>query len=550
MNIMDTTDTVIIGSVFLVFLGIGLAVYYLFFYAKEGEKCKPEKDADEFGLYQYDDNKECVLSNCVTGYKLTAGKCVKQYDAPIDTLSDADGIQPSDCVISGYKPGLCKDKVKGEVLTGYGDLYGDGYMEKYAIITKPSTGNGKCENTKLEKQSCRVEQVAQCKAPQELWTSDDDTSCTAIFDGEKKTLETGSGFCGVGTKVKTLKESNITGEIRGDKSIEEYKKSVNWDVCSEAQSSSCNVICDDGDTASKCPGLRALGWNTDNKCYVKNDAEKYILGNIEYENIREMSAIKREDAETAGAFDTSSGELDTTKLTKGLEIYYLTGNQYNDEELRKNGCSVMYTKECIPDLEPAPCEYTETSSVCVDHACGQNQARTITRNQSKAAFGNGSCVFVALEDTSEGCPMVTKPCCDKNNSNHYKISSCESNGKGKYNSDNSLCSPLGSQLGGSTETFDCCYLSAWESGACYDSWSEYPSRKYNRTILNENLCTSDQFFTGVNKDETIVVGNPSLKLVDDETCPLYTGTGTGTSSGDDTDYGARADIGDALANPR
>ena len=35
---MDTIDTVIIGSVFLVFLSIGLAVYYLFFYAKEGEK--------------------------------------------------------------------------------------------------------------------------------------------------------------------------------------------------------------------------------------------------------------------------------------------------------------------------------------------------------------------------------------------------------------------------------------------------------------------------------------------------------------------------------
>ena len=79
---METIDTVIIGSVFLMFLSIGLAVYYLFFYAKEGEKCKPEKDADGFGIYQYDDNKECVLSNCMTGYKLTAGKCVKQDNNP------------------------------------------------------------------------------------------------------------------------------------------------------------------------------------------------------------------------------------------------------------------------------------------------------------------------------------------------------------------------------------------------------------------------------------------------------------------------------------
>ena len=76
---MDTVDVVIMGSVFLMFSGIGLAVYYLFFYAQEGEKCEiDEDDADEFGIYTYDDKKECVLTDCNTGYKLVGDKCVKE----------------------------------------------------------------------------------------------------------------------------------------------------------------------------------------------------------------------------------------------------------------------------------------------------------------------------------------------------------------------------------------------------------------------------------------------------------------------------------------
>ena len=76
---MDTVDVVIMGSVFLMFSGIGLAVYYLFFYAQEGEKCEiDEDDADEFGIYTYDDKKECVLTDCNTGYKLVGDKCVEK----------------------------------------------------------------------------------------------------------------------------------------------------------------------------------------------------------------------------------------------------------------------------------------------------------------------------------------------------------------------------------------------------------------------------------------------------------------------------------------
>ena len=70
--------------------------------------------------------------------------------------------------------------------------------------------------------------------------------------------------------------------------VEEYKESVNWDVCTEAQSSSCNVPCAPNDTVSRCPDLSDLGWQTDNKCYVKKDAEDFIK-NIKNYDVRKYA---------------------------------------------------------------------------------------------------------------------------------------------------------------------------------------------------------------------------------------------------------------------
>jgi hypothetical protein len=487
---------------------------------EEGEECTPDGLADRNANYETDEYGDCVFSECKVGYKKEGDWCLpKTKDYYI-----SGGIQSKDCVISGYTQGPCKSKINGKVLTGYDDLYGDGYMDKYAIITEPATGNGKCENTKLENQPCRVEQVAQCKAPQELWTSDD-AKCTAIFDSEKKDLITGSGFCGVGTKVKTLKESNITDEMLGGKSLKEYKKDVNWDVCPEFQISSCNVTCADGDIPSSCPDLSDLGWDSDDKCYVKEDAEKFILGEKEFGKLSEMKSIKRDDATRYGAFDTVTGVLNTALLPKGLKIYYLTGQKYDDEELRKNGCSVIYTKECIPELEPQKCEYTTEYGVCEDKKCGQSQERSITRTQTISEFAGGSCEFTPYETTTSGCNIVTKPCCDKSNYNHYQIiGQCNAKGKGTYQYDSSKCNIQGSTIGGDRETLNCCYVSNWVPGECNQD-GNLDRRKYTRTVVNKDLCTTSQLEMGVGTGDIYNSRFAEVKYVLDETnCKKNCGT--------------------------
>ena len=108
---MDTVDTLILGSVFLMFLSIGLAVYYLFFYAQEGENCEIDKDADEydaFGNFKYDRNKKCVLDSCKTGYKKVVNGCVKQVDTPASIYTTP--AAPSDVGL------YCKETV--QCLTG------------------------------------------------------------------------------------------------------------------------------------------------------------------------------------------------------------------------------------------------------------------------------------------------------------------------------------------------------------------------------------------------------------------------------------------------
>ena len=481
----------------------------------EGEECTPEGLVDKNANYEIDEHGDCIFSKCKTGYTKEGDWCLpKTKDYYI-----SGGIQSKDCVISGYTDGLCRNKVNHEVLTGYRNLYGEGYMDRYAIITEPATGNGKCDNALMTGQPCNVKRVAQCKAPQELWTSDDDTPCTAIFDGVREILKTNSGFCGVGTKVKTLKEKNSTEQLRGDDmTVEDYKESVNWDMCQKLQTTSCNVPCGDDDKPTGCPNVSDIGWQTDGKCYLKEDAEAFINNDkIYYTALKEVSPLTRDRAVELGAFnETAGGKLKIEKIPKGLQIHYLSGKGISTKELRDKGCSILYTTECIPPLVANNCTFAETLGPCTDHLCGQQQRRTFVRNVTKAAFGTGTCDIELTGYTSSGCTTVTKDCCDKNNKNHYTLSGdCLATGKGTFNYNSSFCSLTGSQMGTNSETLDCCYIGNWKDEGCNQD-NILDHKKYTRTVLNGNLCTDVQLKQDVNTSDIFNTSSPKVKYVSDE----------------------------------
>ncbi len=68
----------IAGLVLLLLIAAGGFAYYWFVWRKgEGKDCTPKtEDAVTNGVFTYNDNKECVLSNCDTGYTFTEGSNV------------------------------------------------------------------------------------------------------------------------------------------------------------------------------------------------------------------------------------------------------------------------------------------------------------------------------------------------------------------------------------------------------------------------------------------------------------------------------------------
>ena len=149
MNIMEAVDTIVIIVVMLILSLIGGGVYYVFYYRKEGEECKLEEGGDEFGKYKYDDKKECVLSNCMTGYKLTDGKCISkpkiEDDGPTieddgPTIED-DGLTISTCPgIDSLRPRWNTEEVKDYCNKQQGCSWLDNTCKSIAPLSGGTTG--------------------------------------------------------------------------------------------------------------------------------------------------------------------------------------------------------------------------------------------------------------------------------------------------------------------------------------------------------------------------------------------------------------------------
>lgn len=136
---MEAVDSFIIGFIFLLIILGGGLVYNFFFFRMEGEKCELEKDSDKYANYKYNDKKECVFSECKTGYKIVDGKCNKitsvrspgSYPDP-DPDPDSSDValyckETTQCLTGGFDKCGDTNIGRGKKCTAYNTVKLDGY---------------------------------------------------------------------------------------------------------------------------------------------------------------------------------------------------------------------------------------------------------------------------------------------------------------------------------------------------------------------------------------------------------------------------------------
>lgn len=76
----STTTIIILFVVVILMVSMGVSMYFLFFRKVEGGKCKldDEDDQDKQGIYEYDEDLECVLESCKKGYEISGTSCIKE----------------------------------------------------------------------------------------------------------------------------------------------------------------------------------------------------------------------------------------------------------------------------------------------------------------------------------------------------------------------------------------------------------------------------------------------------------------------------------------
>lgn len=76
----SSTTIIILFMVVILMVSMGVSVYFLFFRKVEGGKCKldDEDDQDKQGIYEYDEDLECVLESCKKGYEISGTSCIKE----------------------------------------------------------------------------------------------------------------------------------------------------------------------------------------------------------------------------------------------------------------------------------------------------------------------------------------------------------------------------------------------------------------------------------------------------------------------------------------
>ena len=404
----------------MIMVMVGLGIYLV-------NREKPKKNgscsgSDSNASYKYNDKGQCAIDKCNSGYVLADNGviCITSNDSDSNGGSGSGGSGSGgsssggsgslDCAIDGYTYGQCKNIVTSEVLTGDQGNCGIGTREKYPNVTIGATGGGTCEADTTE--DCEVPCRDVCTAPDNLWVTDDNAECRAIRDGQSVVLGSESGYCGQGTKVKTL-----TLTLPETTNLEEYKTSINFSSCEPEKVEACSVPCENNLVDVGCPTLlNSWDWVYANNgtVYTEESAIRVINRQITFDEAVLMPAVSRQQAINLDALDEATGEINEDKIPKGKKIKFKAGENHSYDYLTEQNCSIVELEDAQAPRTAENCVIEDVAGQCQSVGCGIPQQKTITPTVTSPSWGTGTCNIG--REFNENCPNLLGPqCCYGNN---------------------------------------------------------------------------------------------------------------------------------------
>ena len=470
----------VVMFMFLIFIAAG-GYYYTTTLEEETEKKTGScSGTDANGVYEYDDDGNCVFKECKSGFALEGGYCIIQRDYTADM--DAGNI-PVNCEIGGYVEGPCVDEF-GRQLTGETGRCGTGMKTFTADPSAFSLANslGECENYTY-KESCEVPcKTLDCNATDDNYTKTDGV-CRG-FDGNPIGGDTNR--CGSGYQIFEV-DPATAGNFESDE-LRDAWVAENLKDCTPLKKT-CNVICEPGMESSGCPELTTdtgaayvEDRNGDKACIPKEIAVSLLKGETRYDRYNmPMEKLTRGRAK----------ELEITsmnQLPSGYSILYKSDVvDFADYTLK--GCATAKLETCTQPTVSDDCVLrADVTQVCYPTACGKQHKKKVEYVIDKHAWGSGACDMSKLGPDTVECTEERSPdCCSSDNEIHWVTdtsATCESDGRRLMRQNN--CSMLGLNPE-PTKYENCCYKSDWNYEGC-NLDGRGGKDKYTRSVVN---CDSD-----------------------------------------------------------
>ena len=463
------------------------------------------------GVYQFDDDENCIFKGCKIGYYPQNENCIEQRDISEGVYG---GTIPVDCEISGYTYSMCRPKVNRRCGTN------SGTKQKYPTIIKGAIANGSCEG--VTEVDCDIECPDECSVLPEHYSTIGASCIGTTPNGVVTVLSTATGYCGTGEESLELIPGDISLEDAkeaGFSTVQEYLEYANPDgnTCTTSTSIctvNCNQTADDGTPMKNigCNYYRTIYQpirDNDGKamCFNKQSVEDYLqptVGEVSEKPTPLLTIEASEVRKENGEYDL---DLIDEDRRKGLTLLYRANtNTVSFDDLVKEKCHLYKTEECDAPLEDVDCAIglvTPAADIaCVFNGCGQQQYKTLTEEIKTQPFGDGTLCQLREDPvynvTPTDCPTSTR-CCE-DSSDYVASGVCKSDGKMTYNLSTTSCDNSTTELA-STKEVNCCYEGSWAPVSGYAACEFIDGqmkRKHTRVVNNCPAGTATSSFEVTN----------------------------------------------------
>ncbi len=409
----------VVMFMFLIFIAAG-GYYYTTTLEEETEKKTGScSGTDANGVYEYDDDGNCVFKECKSGYALEGGYCIRQRDYTADM--DAGNI-PVNCEIGGYIEGPCVNEF-GRQLTGMPGSCGTGTktFTSDPSVFKPANALGGCDEGLSYTETCEVPCIEnKCLASEEHYTKTDGV-CRGL---DNLPLGGDTNRCGTGYQIFDVNPDSVVGFATTE--LRDAWIAENWKDCTPLKKP-CDVICKEGMEPSGCPILgndMQTSWVNDYKgdkaCFPKEVAYSLLEGKSVYDDFNMPYEKLTYEAAKARGINSMS------ELNRGFSIKYKSG-VVDFSEMVQKGCTTAQLVPCDQPTYSSDCEYEKIyTGTCSNEACGDKLYKPFEMQVKRPAWGEGECNKPDVMNGNDEClEEEPKRCCDPDIDSDWKADPVE-----------------------------------------------------------------------------------------------------------------------------